>query len=233
MASAIATSRCSKVQPRSGRTWPQKTPANATAQCKDGSYSTAKTERGACSKHGGVKTWYGAAGTAVAPPAAKTPAAERRTVKHPRPARPYRRRRHPPRPHLVVRPPKDRRRGSERHDRSVYGWQLHASEDTERRVLQSRRSQELVCRCSGVSRAGAECCTAAQRAAVTATRRSAARRASSRRTARALGVVCSQGSVEPSVARHACVGTLEDRYTAILRYDQNHRSDKGTSQTKG
>lgn len=38
----------------------QAKPANATAQCKDGSYSQAKTERGACSSHGGVKTWYGA-----------------------------------------------------------------------------------------------------------------------------------------------------------------------------
>jgi hypothetical protein len=36
-----------------------KKPANATAQCKDGSYSVAKTERGACSSHGGVGTWYG------------------------------------------------------------------------------------------------------------------------------------------------------------------------------
>ena len=35
-------------------------PANATAQCKDGSYSQAKAERGACSGHGGVGTWYGA-----------------------------------------------------------------------------------------------------------------------------------------------------------------------------
>ena len=34
-------------------------PANATAQCKDGTYSAAKTERGACSSHGGVATWYG------------------------------------------------------------------------------------------------------------------------------------------------------------------------------
>jgi hypothetical protein len=36
-------------------------PANATARCKDGSYSEAKSERGACSGHGGVGTWYGAA----------------------------------------------------------------------------------------------------------------------------------------------------------------------------
>jgi hypothetical protein len=39
-------------------------PANATAQCKDGSYSTAKTQRGACSQHGGVATWYGDANAA-------------------------------------------------------------------------------------------------------------------------------------------------------------------------
>ena len=38
----------------------QAKPATATAQCKDGSYSRAKAERGACSGHGGVGTWYGA-----------------------------------------------------------------------------------------------------------------------------------------------------------------------------
>jgi hypothetical protein len=36
----------------------QARPKNATAQCKDGSYSTAKTKQGACSKHGGVQTWF-------------------------------------------------------------------------------------------------------------------------------------------------------------------------------
>ena len=35
-------------------------PKGATAKCKDGTYSTAKTTRGACSQHGGVETWLGA-----------------------------------------------------------------------------------------------------------------------------------------------------------------------------
>jgi uncharacterized protein DUF3761 len=47
-------------------------PADATAECKDGSYSHAKTEKGACSKHGGVKTWYGEAATAAPATSPKT-----------------------------------------------------------------------------------------------------------------------------------------------------------------
>src|SRR5437588_7268770 len=45
---------------------PANAPKGATAQCNDNTFSTAKTERGACSKHGGVKMWWGA-GTVVAP----------------------------------------------------------------------------------------------------------------------------------------------------------------------
>jgi hypothetical protein len=30
---------------------------NATAKCKDGTYSHAATHRGACSRHGGVAEW--------------------------------------------------------------------------------------------------------------------------------------------------------------------------------
>ena len=34
-------------------------PAGATAVCGDGTYSKAKTQQGACSRHGGVSTWLG------------------------------------------------------------------------------------------------------------------------------------------------------------------------------
>jgi hypothetical protein len=37
---------------------PAGSPADATAQCNDGTYSFAKQHRGACSKHKGVKTWF-------------------------------------------------------------------------------------------------------------------------------------------------------------------------------
>jgi hypothetical protein len=50
-------------------------PKNATAQCKDGTYSTAKTKRGACSGHGGIATWLGTGDTgakAAAPKEAKS-----------------------------------------------------------------------------------------------------------------------------------------------------------------
>lgn len=33
-------------------------PAGSTGECKDGSYTSAATKRGACAGHGGVKNWY-------------------------------------------------------------------------------------------------------------------------------------------------------------------------------
>ena len=50
-------------------------PANATFQCKDGSYSTAKTSQGACSRHGGVDHALTAAPAAPPAAAAAAPAA--------------------------------------------------------------------------------------------------------------------------------------------------------------
>ena len=50
-------------------------PANATFQCKDGSYSTAKTSTGACSRHGGVDhPMGGGAAASAAPATASAPA---------------------------------------------------------------------------------------------------------------------------------------------------------------
>jgi len=46
---------------------PADAPKGATAQCVDGTFSTAKELQGACSAHGGVRLWWGA-GSVVAPP---------------------------------------------------------------------------------------------------------------------------------------------------------------------
>jgi hypothetical protein len=52
-------------------------PADSTGMCKDGSYTSSETKKGACAGHGGVKTWTGAkkaattSKTDTAAPAAK------------------------------------------------------------------------------------------------------------------------------------------------------------------
>jgi len=49
-------------------------PSGSTGQCKDGTYTTTETKKGACGGHGGVKAWYGAAAAAKASAAPATPA---------------------------------------------------------------------------------------------------------------------------------------------------------------
>jgi hypothetical protein len=55
---------------------PANAPAGSTGLCRDGSYWTGATKRGACHGHKGVQDWYGGTAPAAAvAPAAATPAA--------------------------------------------------------------------------------------------------------------------------------------------------------------
>lgn len=58
-AALAQTSKSKPASPKTEQTKKEasKTPATVTAICKDGTTYTGKTRKGACSKHGGVKSW--------------------------------------------------------------------------------------------------------------------------------------------------------------------------------
>ena len=59
VAQAQGVSATAKSEPKAVKAKGHHMPAKATAKCGDGSWSTAASQQGACSSHGGVATWFG------------------------------------------------------------------------------------------------------------------------------------------------------------------------------
>lgn len=71
--SALAAGLCFSIS--SFAQAPASAPVGTTGLCKDGSFYSGASKKGACSGHKGLKTWYGASKAAAASGAASAPAA--------------------------------------------------------------------------------------------------------------------------------------------------------------
>lgn len=71
--SALAAGLCFSIS--SFAQAPASAPLGTTGLCKDGSFYSGASKKGACSGHKGLKTWYGASKAAAAASGASSPAA--------------------------------------------------------------------------------------------------------------------------------------------------------------